>query len=94
MLDKTAKLKYQHRSHSNPKIIYGNAGDTVTIISIREHVAIVQANDGNRYPIGLQQLEFDTSVAIEPEVIEVIQPVQELKKKVTKKAQQTQQSLF
>ena len=96
MLDIQAKLKHKHSSFSNPKVIYGNAGDTVTIISVRDHVAIVESESGNRYPIALQALEFNISVAIESPPIELPPPMEPevIKKKPIQKAKQVQQSLF
>ena len=51
------RLTEDHRSSVRTETIYGLAKDIVTEVSVSDPVVIVQAADGNRYPIHKSKLE-------------------------------------
>lgn len=79
-------------------MIYANAGDKVTVISMRGEIAIVSDKDGMKFSCKAEDLTDDENIVIEKPIDQkiIIHPVQVIAKTKAKPAPQpsNQSKLF
>lgn len=85
-------------SHLKRDHVYGNAGDEVKVISVSGNIAIVEAENKNRFPVAVSKLSEEMIEVSKPQIINeiltkpIIKPVP--KRSKTKAAAVPQNTLF